>query len=60
MVGGKAGEDELQTGQSVGYEFSIYGEGNISAVEKPIIKRDNNLEFYEPNVKQNINREIYG
>jgi BatD DUF11 like domain len=48
---------DLNTGQSVGYEFNIYGEGNISSVEKPVINRDNNLEFYEPNVKQNINRQ---
>ena len=48
---------DLQTGQSVGYEFNIYGEGNISAVEKPAIKKDNNFEFYEPNVKQNITRQ---
>jgi hypothetical protein len=48
---------DLNTGQSVGYEFNIYGEGNISSVEKPAIRKDNNLEFYEPNVKQNINRQ---
>ena len=53
----RLGTNELKTGQSVGYEFNIYGEGNISAVEKPNISKDNNLEFYEPNVKQNINRE---
>ncbi len=53
----KLSTNELQTGQSVGYSFSIYGEGNISSVEKPMVKKDNNLEFYEPNVKQNINRE---
>lgn len=45
------------TGQSVSYEFNVYGEGNISSIEKPIVKRDNNFDFYEPNVKQNINRE---
>ena len=48
---------ELQTGQSVGYEFNIFGEGNISSIEKPTIKTDNAFEFYEPNIKQNINRE---
>jgi BatD DUF11 like domain len=48
---------DLQTGQSVGYEFNVYGEGNISSIEKPLIKKDNNLEFYEPNVKQSINRQ---
>ncbi|HEY5823467.1 MAG TPA: BatD family protein [Cyclobacteriaceae bacterium] len=45
------------TGQSVSYEFNVYGEGNISSIEKPLVKRDNAFDFYEPNVKQNINRE---
>ncbi len=49
--------NQLETGQSVGYEFNIYGEGNISSIEKPNIKKDNLFEFYEPNVKQSINRE---
>ena len=53
----KISANELQTGQSVGYEFNIFGEGNISSIEKPTIKTDNAFEFYEPNVKQNINRE---
>ena len=48
---------DLQTGQSVGYEFNIFGEGNISSIEKPVVKKDNTFEFYEPNVKQSINRE---
>lgn len=48
---------DLQTGQSVGYEFNIFGEGNISSLQKPTIKKDNSLEFYEPNIRQNINRE---
>ncbi len=47
----------LKTGQSVGYEFNILGEGNISSVERPIISKDNNFDFYEPNVQQNITRE---
>lgn len=53
----RIGATELQTGQSVGYEFNIFGEGNISSVEKPDIKKDNIFEFYEPNVKQSVNRE---
>ena len=53
----KLNSNQLTTGQSVGYEFNIYGEGNISSVEKPVIKKDNIFEFYEPNVKQSINRE---
>jgi len=47
----------LQTGQSVGYDFGIYGEGNISSIDKPMVKNDGTFEVYEPNVKQNINRD---
>ncbi len=53
----KLGAINLKTGQSVSYEFNIYGEGNISAIEKPVIKKDNNFDFYEPNLKQSIKRE---
>ncbi|MBL7870084.1 MAG: BatD family protein [Cyclobacteriaceae bacterium] len=53
----KIGATELETGQSVSYEFRVLGEGNISSIEKPILKKDNIFDFYEPNVKQNINRE---
>ncbi|HEY8933574.1 MAG TPA: BatD family protein [Cyclobacteriaceae bacterium] len=45
----------LETGQSTGYEFNIYGEGNISAIEKPKIS-SGEFEFYEPNVRQDVNR----
>ncbi len=47
----------LNTGQSVGYDFTVVGEGNISSIEKPKLKQDASFEFYEPNVKQNINRQ---
>lgn len=47
----------LTTGQSASFDFSIYGEGNISAIEKPQVKKDNNFDFYEPNMKQSIKRE---
>jgi BatD DUF11 like domain len=47
----------LQTGQSTAYEFRIFGEGNISAIEKPVVVKDVAFDFYEPNVKQSINRE---
>lgn len=50
-------EVHLNTGQSVNYDFNVYGEGNISSVEKPSIKTDDNFDFYEPNVKQSINRD---
>lgn len=48
---------DLETGRSASYEFSIYGEGNISSIAKPVIKKDGNFEFYEPNIKQNINHQ---
>lgn len=48
---------EVLTGQSFNYEFNIYGEGNISAIDKPIVKEDGNFDFYDPNVEQNINRK---
>lgn len=47
----------LSTGQSVSYDFNIFGEGNISSIEKPILKKDNAFDFYEPNMKQSINHD---
>jgi len=48
---------DLQTGQSAGYNFNIFGEGNISAIDKPPVKSDEKFEFYEPNVRQDITRQ---
>ena len=36
---------DIKTGQSVGYEFNVYGEGNISSIERPSIPKDNNFDF---------------
>jgi BatD DUF11 like domain len=47
----------LQTGQSFSYDFNIYGEGNISAIEKPMVMKDGSFEFYEPNIRQDITRQ---
>ncbi len=47
---------DLETGKSESYEFSIFGAGNISSIEKPTIPKDRNFEFYEPNIRQNIAR----
>lgn len=47
----------IETGQSVAYDFNVFGEGNISAIEKPNVNLDANFDFYEPNVRQNVNRE---
>lgn len=48
---------DLQTGQSVGYTFNVFGEGNVSAIRAPSAKADARFEFYEPNVRQDINRQ---
>jgi hypothetical protein len=46
----------LQTGSSFTYNFKIFGEGNISAIEKPNLVSDAFFEFYPPNIRQNVNR----
>jgi hypothetical protein len=46
-----------ETGKSLGYEFNVYGEGNISSIEKPKIEKGQIFDFFEPNVKQSINRD---
>jgi len=48
---------DLETGQSVGYTFNVFGEGNISAIEAPVAKTAGQFEFYEPSVRQDINRQ---
>lgn len=53
----RLGSNEMETGQSVVYDFNIYGEGNISGIEKPKVENNQSFDFYEPNVKQNINRD---
>ena len=48
---------DITTGKSVSYVFTVYGEGNISAIQKPNLPNDANFEFYEPNVRMDIKRE---
>ncbi len=48
---------DLTTGKSVSYTFSVFGEGNISAIQNPDIRKDANFEFYDPNVRMNVKRE---
>ncbi|HEY0745048.1 MAG TPA: BatD family protein [Chryseosolibacter sp.] len=48
---------DIETGKSTSYVFNVFGEGNISAIEKPIVRNDDAFEFYEPNVRQDINRD---
>lgn len=46
----------LKTGESFNYTFNIIGEGNISAIEEPKVKKNDHFDFYAPNVKQDVNR----
>jgi hypothetical protein len=48
---------DITTGKSVSYVFNIFGEGNISSIQKPAVPADANFEFYEPNVRMDIKRE---
>lgn len=48
--------DNLATGESFSYDFRIVGTGNISSVNAPKPPKNRNIEIYEPNVRQNINR----
>ncbi len=47
---------QLTTGESFSYGFNIYGEGNISTLQKPEIPKDDIFEFYTPNITEKINR----
>lgn len=47
----------IETGKSAVYTFSIYGVGNISAIAKPQVEENDQFEFYEPNVRQDITRD---
>lgn len=53
----KVSGTRAETGQSFSYQFNVYGEGNISGIEKPVLGKKPEFEFYEPNVKQDINRD---
>jgi len=52
----KISQREVITGQSFNYQFNVYGKGNIASVPKPEIVEDDNFDFYDPNIVQNINR----
>lgn len=51
----KLGASTVETGQSVSYEFNIYGEGNIAGIGKPAVSSSDDFEFYEPSIRQDIN-----
>lgn len=47
---------ESTTGASVGYDFTVTGEGNISGIEKPATGSNLRFDIYEPNIRQTISR----
>jgi hypothetical protein len=48
--------ESVNTGKSFSYSFTVFGEGNISAIKRPEAISDRIFEFYPPNIRQNINR----
>lgn len=52
----RVSSNELETGQSFSYEFNVYGEGNISSVQEPLVDGGETFDFYDPNMTQDINR----
>ncbi|WP_026955911.1 BatD family protein [Algoriphagus vanfongensis] len=49
-------ELEVETGQGFDYNFGITGIGNINAISEPRRISTQNLNTYDPNVRQQINR----
>ncbi len=47
---------DLVTGTSFNYQFTIIGEGNISAINNPTANGKGIFDFYPPNVRQDITR----
>jgi hypothetical protein len=56
ILGEEISSEELKTGQSFTYHFTVQGEGNISAIDIPTVEQSENFDFYPPNIQQNINR----
>lgn len=48
---------DISTGKSVSYVFTVFGEGNISAIQKPTVRSDSHFEFYDPNIRMDIKRD---
>jgi hypothetical protein len=49
-------QTNIETGNSFNYQFRIYGEGNISSLNMLPITNSPNMDIYDPNVEQKINR----
>lgn len=52
----KIDKTELNTGQSFSYNFDIGGIGNISAINPPLTPEGEDIEIYDPSVKQTIQK----
>ena len=52
----KVDKKQLKTGDSFSYDFIISGNGNISAIESPETKSNENIDIFPPNTLQNIQR----
>ena len=48
--------ERSETGQSFEYDFIVYGEGNISSVNPPLLPSNKVFDFYDPNSNQKIQR----
>jgi hypothetical protein len=48
--------ENVITGTSFSYAFTVFGEGNISAINRPFTETNRIMQFYPPNIRQNINR----
>ncbi len=55
-LGEEISHETLNTGQSFTYQFTVQGEGNISAIDNPTVLESADFDFYPPNIRQNINR----
>lgn len=49
-------KEAVETGESFSYDFNIFGEGNISGINDPIVPENKAMDIYPPNVAQDINR----
>lgn len=48
--------EEVEVGGSFNYTFSIVGRGNIGNISAPNVENDEGLEFFHPEITQNIER----
>ena len=53
----KINKDVLRTGEGFSYDFTIYGEGNISALAAPTLLPTDSILFYPPKSVQRITKD---